>query len=203
MARYTGPTSRICRRLGECVCSRKRCSAGKRGYPPGEHGQKRARKPSDYGLQLREKQKVKAMYGLLERQFRKTFGAASRAGGVTGVKLLELLERRLDNVIYRLGFAVTRRQARQWVGHGHVRVNGRKVDVPSFSVRPDHSIRLTGKDAFLKQLREIREATAERPVPKWLRREEDAFGGQVVGIPQRDDVQFPIEEHLIVELYSK
>lgn len=203
MARYTGPASRICRRLGQCICNKKKCAIGKRDFPPGQHGQARKVKMSDYGLQLREKQKVKIMYGLMEKQFRKTFVQASRSPGVTGVKLLELLERRLDNVIFRLGFASTRRQARQWVGHGHVQVDGRKVDIPSFSVQPTQAIRMVGKETFVKRLQEIRETLQERQVPKWLQRKDEGFEGQVIGLPSRDDVQFPIQESLIVELYSK
>lgn len=202
MARYVGPASRICRRLGQCVCNKKKCALAKRNFPPGQHGQARI-KLSDYGLQLREKQKVKRLYGLMERQFRKTFALASRSKGVTGEKLLELLERRLDNVIFRLGFAATRRQARQWVGHGHVKVNGRKVDIPSFSVQPSQAIQMVGKEVFVKQLQQIRETLQERPLPKWLQRKPDGFEGQVVALPSREDVQFPIQESLIVELYSK
>ncbi len=208
MARYIGPACRICRRQGMKLflkgtkCLTEKCPFQRRGYPPGEHGQGRV-KLSNYGLQLREKQKVKRMYGVLEQQFRKVFAEASRAKGVTGEKLLELLERRLDNVVFRLGFAASRTQARQWVRHGHVRIGDRRVDIPSFIVRPGQSIRMMGSEGFLKRVREIRELTQDRPLPPWLDRHPEELLGTVVGVPKRGDVQFPIQESLIVELYSK
>ena len=208
MARYIGPACRICRRQGLKLflkgtkCLTEKCPFQRRGFPPGQHGQGRS-KMSDYGLQLREKQKVKRMYGLLERQFRKMFAEASRAKGITGEKLLELLERRLDNVVFRLGFAVSRSQARQIVLHGHVRVGERKVTIPSFEVRPGQTVRLVGSEDFLKGLKETREVTKERPLPRWLDRHPEDPLGTVVGIPKREDVQFPVQESLIVELYSK
>ena len=208
MARYLGPACRICRRQGAKLflkgtkCMTPKCPFERRGYAPGQHGQSRS-KLSDYGLQLREKQKVKRIYGLLERQFRKAFAAASRAKGVTGVKLLELMERRLDNVIFRLGFATSRAQARQWVRHGHVRVAGHRVNIPSFSVKSGEMIQMVGSEEFLKRLSEVRELTKERLLPPWLQCKEDAPEGTVLNIPSRSDVQFPIQEQLIVELYSK
>lgn len=208
MARYLGPACRICRRQGMKLflkgtkCVTPKCPFERRGYAPGEHGQNRV-KLSDYGLQLREKQKVKRIYGLLERQFRKAFQAASRAKGVTGVKLLELMERRLDNVVFRLGFATSRSQARQWVRHGHVKVAGRRVDIPSFSVKAGDLIQIVGSEEFLKRLSEIRELTQERALPPWLKRHEESPEGKIEGLPSRTDVQFPIQEQLIVELYSK
>ena len=209
MARYTGPACRICRRQGMKLflkgtkCMTEKCPFNKRGFPPGQHGQNRRIKMSDYGLQLREKQKAKRLYGLLERQFRKTFEVASRSKGVTGEKLLELLERRLDNVVFRLGFATSRAQARQIVQHGHVCVGEGKVTIPSFSVKPGQAIRLKGTEKFLKGVKELRGLTKERPLPPWLDRHPEEPWGTVVAIPKREDVQFPIQEQLIVELYSK
>ena len=208
MARYIGPACRICRRQGMKLflkgtkCVTEKCPFNKRGFPPGQHGQGRIR-VSDYGLQLREKQKVKRMYGLLERQFRGTFQQASRAEGVTGEKLLELLERRLDNVIFRLGFATSRAQARQVVRYGHVTVSDRRVSIPSYSVRPGEVIRVVGSEGFLKSVKEIREVTKERLLAPWLDRHPEELMATVMGVPKRGDVQFPIQEQLIVELYSK
>ncbi len=209
MGRYLGPSCRICRRQGIKLflkgtkCLTEKCPVSRRPFAPGQHGQNQRQKFSDYGLQLREKQKVKRMYGLLERQFRKTFAEASRARGVTGEKLLELLERRLDNVVYRLGFATSRVQARQIVRHGHVRVNDRRATIPSFEVKPGQTLRLSGSEKFMALLKEIRELTKERPLPPWLDRHPEEPLGTVVGTPKRGDVQFPIQESLIVELYSK
>lgn len=209
MARYTGPSCRLCRRQGMKLflkgtkCLTEKCPFQKRSFPPGQHGDARVKKMSDYGLQLREKQKVKRMYGLMEKQFRNTFSQATRAKGVTGEKLLELLERRLDNVVFRLGFATSRSQARLIVSHGHVRIANRRVNIPSYSVRPGVAIRLMGSEKFLAQIKETREATKERSLPTWLERHPEEPAGTVVGIPKRDDVQFPVQESLIVELYSK
>ena len=209
MARYTGPACRICRRQGMKLflkgtkCLTEKCPFQRRGYAPGQHGQNQRQKFSDYGLQLREKQKVKRMYGLLEKQFRNTFAQATRSKGVTGEKLLELLERRIDNVVYRLGFATSRTQARQMVLHRHVKVNDKRVTIPSYSVRPGQSVRLGGSEKFMALLKETRELTKERPLPPWLDRHPEEPLGTVVGIPKRGDVQFPIQESLIVELYSK
>ncbi len=209
MARYTGPACRICRRQGMKLflkgtkCMTDKCPFNRRGFPPGQHGQNRVKKMTDYGVQLREKQKVKKMYGLAEKQFRGTFNRASRAKGITGEKLLELLERRLDNVVFRLGFATSRPQARQYVLHGHVRLGDRRVNIPSFSVKSGQAVRLAGSEEFLKAVKEIRELTKERPLPPWLDRHPEDPAGTVVGVPARGDVQFPIQEQLIVELYSK
>ena len=208
MVRYLGPVCRICRRHGTKLflkgtkCLTEKCPVQRRPFPPGQHGQGRS-KLSDYGIQLREKQKVKRMYGLLEKQFRKTFTQASRAKGVTGVKLLELLERRLDNVIFRLGFATSRSQARQIVLHGHVKIADRSVTIPSFEVKPGMTVRLSGSEKFMAILKETRELTKDRPLPGWLDRHPEEPLGTVTGIPKREDVQFPIQESLIVELYSK
>ena len=208
MARYIGPACRICRRQGMKLflkgtkCMTEKCPFNKRGYPPGDHGQNRV-KLSDYGLQLREKQKVKRMYGLLERQFRKTFQQASQAKGVTGEKLLELLERRLDNVVYRLGFASSRAQARQMVRYGHASVAGQRVDIPSYLVGTGQTIQMVGSESFLKSVKETCELTKDRPLPPWLSRHPEESQGTVLGKPSRGDVQFPIQEQLIVELYSR
>lgn len=209
MARYLGPACRICRRQGQKLflkgtkCLTEKCPFQRRGYAPGQHGQQRRVKVSDYGRQLREKQKVKRMYGILERQFRNTFDQARRGKGVTGEKLLELLERRLDNVVFRLGFATSRCQARQIVRHRHVQVGDQRVNVPSFNVRPGMTLHLVGSEKFLSQIKQARELTKERPLPPWLDRHPEDPAGTVVGLPKRDDVQFPIQESLIVELYSK
>ncbi len=208
MGRYLGPVCRICRRHGTKLflkgtkCLTEKCPVQRRPFPPGQHGQGRS-KISDYGIQLREKQKVKRMYGLLEKQFRKTFDQASRAKGVTGVKLLELLERRLDNVVFRLGFASSRSQARQIVLHTHVKIGDHTVNIPSFMVKPGMAVRLVGSEKFMALLKETRELTKDRPLPGWLDRHPEEPLGTVVGIPKREDVQFPIQESLIVELYSK
>src|SRR3989338_4312018 len=209
MARYTGPACRVCRRQGIKLflkgtkCTTDKCPFNRRGYAPGQHGKRQRIKISDYGLRLREKQKVKQIYGVLERQFRRYFGIATRTRGVTGEKLLELLERRLDNAGFRLGFAPSRAQARQLVKHGHVTVNGRRVTLPSFTVRQGQAIQMTGSEEQLKRVRETRELLQDRAVPPWLNRHEQELQAAVTGTPSRDDVQFPIQEQLIVELYSK
>ena len=203
MARYTGPRFRLCRREGVNLFGNKKFDIEKRPYPPGQHGNDRRMKLSDYGLQLREKQKVKRIYGVLERQFRRYYEKAARSKGVTGSFLLQLLERRLDNVIYRLGFATTRPQARQIVSHGMVQVNGRRVNIPSFLVKEGEEITLSIKDKSKKYIDGNIEANEERPVPAWLNVDVKNYKATVVKLPQRDDVQFPINEQLIVELYSK
>ncbi|MCA9406123.1 MAG: 30S ribosomal protein S4 [Candidatus Omnitrophica bacterium] len=203
MARYTGPRFRLCRREGVNLFGNKKFDIEKRPYPPGQHGNDRRMKLSDYGLQLREKQKVKRIYGVLERQFRRYYEKAARSKGVTGSFLLQLLERRLDNVIYRLGFATTRPQARQIVSHGMVQVNGRRVNIPSFLVKEGEEITLAIKDKSKKYIDGNIEANEERPVPAWLNVDVKNYKATVVKLPQRDDVQFPINEQLIVELYSK
>ena len=208
MARYTGPACRICRRQGIKLflkgtkCTTEKCPFNRRGFAPGQHGKARI-KLSDYGIQLREKQKVRRIYGVYERQFRRYFAIAGRWRGVTGEKLLELLERRLDNAVFRLGFAASRAQARQLVKHGHVSVNGRRVTLPSFGVRPGQAIEMLGTEEQLKRVKETRDSLADRAVPPWLTREAEALKATVTGTPSRQDVQFPIQEQLIVELYSK
>lgn len=208
MARYTGPSCRLCRRermelfLKGDRCYTDKCAIKRRNYPPGQHGQGRG-KISDYGLQLREKQKVKRMYGLLEKQFRGYFEEAERMRGVTGTNLLTLLERRLDNVVYRLGFANSRAQARQLVLHNHILVNGQKVNVPSYSVKVGDTVQVAEKSRNLALIRDALEAAARRGCPAWLELDKEARRGRVVMLPTREDITMPIEEHLIVELYSK
>lgn len=209
MARYTGPACRVCRRQGAKLflkgtkCTTDKCPFNRRGYAPGQHGKGQRIKLSDYAVRLREKQKVKRLYGVLERQFRRYFSIAIRTRGVTGEKLLELLERRLDNTVFRLGFAASRAQARQLVRHGHATVNGRRASLPSFLVRPGQVIQVVGSEAQLKQVREVREALKDRAVPPWLDRHADDLKATVTAVPSRADVQFPIQEQLVVELYSK
>jgi small subunit ribosomal protein S4 len=174
----------------------------RRGYPPGQHGQSRG-KISDYGLQLREKQRVKRMYGLMESQFRGYFEMAERHKGVTGTNLLVLLERRLDNVVYRLGYANSRSQARQLVRHNHILVNGNKVNIPSFLVKIGATIQVAEKSRNLPLIRDALEAVARRGCPPWLELNKEEAKGRVIMFPTREDITMPIQEHLIVELYSK
>ncbi len=208
MARNTGPQCRLCRRERMALylkgdrCYTDKCAIQRRNYPPGQHGQGRG-KISDYGLQLREKQKVKRMYGILEKQFRGYFVRAERMRGVTGTNLLVLLERRLDNVVYRLGFANSRAQARQLVLHNHVLVDGRRVNIPSYLVKVGQSVQVTEKTRGKAQVRDALEAAARRGLPPWLELEKEEARGRVSMFPNREDITMPIQEHLIVELYSK
>lgn len=208
MARYREAVCRLCRREGIELylkgdrCFTDKCAIKRRGYPPGQHGQRRP-KHSDYGVQLREKQKAKRIYGLLERQFRNTFEKAERMKGKTGDNLLILLERRLDNVVYKLGFAVTRRESRQMVGHGHFLVGGRKVNIPSFLVRPGDGIELREKSRKNPSINEALDAVVRKGIPPWLELERDNFRGSVKALPSRAEIKEPIQEQLIVELYSK
>lgn len=208
MAKYKGPSCKICRREGAKLflksqrCLTDKCSFNRRSYSPGQHGQSRT-KLSDYGIQLREKQKVKKIYGLLEKQFRLYFRKASRIKGVTGHLLLSMLERRLDNVVFRLRIAPSRLQARQMVRHGMVSVNGGKVDIPSYQVKPNDEIKIKAKEAMLKRIKEYLDSTKEQGAPAWLSLDEAQLKGNVLRLPARDDIQFPIKEQLIVELYSK
>jgi len=208
LARYTGPSCRLCRRenvelslKGE-RCFTDKCALKRRNYPPGQHGQGRI-KVSDYGLQLREKQKVRRIYGILEKQFRGYFEKADRMKGVTGENLLFLLETRLDNVVYRLGFASSRGEARILVRHGHFVVNGRKVNIPSFHVKAGSVIELREKSRKIASINDSLTAVVRRGIPQWLELEKDAFRGTVKSVPTREDVTTPIQEQLIVELYSK
>jgi small subunit ribosomal protein S4 len=201
MARYTGPRHKPCRRARTPLCQSKRCPVERRPYPPGEHGRGRIRE-SDYLIQLREKQKLRTMYGVLEKQFRNYYKEAARRGGITGDTLLQLLEQRLDNVVWRSGLAATRPQARQMVNHGHFKVNGRKVDIPSYQVKPGDEI--TVKDAS-KDLIMIQHAidTQGRLVPDWMETNIDERKIVVAAQPRRDQIDTDINEQLIVELYSK
>ena len=183
-------------------CFKDKCAIERRNYPPGQHGKRRS-KLLGYGIQLREKQKVKRIYGLLERQFRLTFARAERRRGITGANLLEELERRLDNVVFALGFAASRAQARQLVRHGHVTVNGRKVSIPSYSVAKGHVIAIKEKSRVNEQIKASVETAKARGVPRWLDLSPEAFSGRVVELPTREDIKLPIQEQLIVELYSK
>ncbi len=208
MARYLGPSCRLCRREGIQLylkgdrCYTDKCAIERRHYPPGQHGQRRS-KLSDYGLQLREKQKVKRIYGVLEKQFRGYFEKAERQKGVTGTNLLVLLERRLDNVVYRLGFANSRAQARLMVRHGLVMVNGGKVTLPSFLVKKGDVIQVSEKRRNLAMIRDALEAVARRGLPAWIDLAKEEAKGSVIMLPTREDIAMPIQEHLIVELYSK
>ncbi|MGQ0670080.1 MAG: 30S ribosomal protein S4 [Actinomycetota bacterium] len=211
MARYIGSVCRLCRREGMKLflkgdrCFTDKCAIEKRNYAPGQHGKgaRTKQKLQGYGLQLREKQKVKRLYGMLEGQFGLFFQRATQEKGVSGELLLAKLERRLDNVAYRLGFGSSRSQARQLVRHGHVRVNDRRVDVPSFQVRPGDIVSLAAAAAKNAQVQAALESVKGRGVPKWLELDAAACKGKVSALPARDDINFPIQEQLIVELYSK
>jgi small subunit ribosomal protein S4 len=184
-------------------CFKEKCSVERRGYPPGQHGTRRGRRIQGYGLQLREKQKVKRYYGLLENQFRSYFKEADRLRGITGENLLVLLERRLDNVVYSLGFASSRAQARQFVRHGHVLVDGAKTDIPSFQVRPGQKVAVKEDSRKNDFIRASVETARGRGVPEWLELDAESFTGTMLRIPTREDVKLPIQEQLIVELYSR
>jgi small subunit ribosomal protein S4 len=183
-------------------CFKDKCAVERRNYPPGQHGRRRS-KLLGYGIQLREKQKVKRIYGLLEQQFRLTFQRAERRKGITGANLLEELERRLDNVVYSLGFAASRAQARQLVRHGHVTVNGKKVSIPSFRVSKGEVVSIKEKSRINEQIKASVETARARGVPAWLDLSPEAFSGRVVELPKREEIKLPIAEQLIVELYSK
>jgi small subunit ribosomal protein S4 len=208
MVKYKKGACRLCRREGTKLflkgprCNSEKCAFSRRSFSPGQHGQARS-KISDYGVQLREKQKVKRIYGLTESQFRLTFKKAERTRGVTGEMLLQLLERRLDNLLFRLNWAVSRRQARQIVAHRFVFVNNRLVDVPSYIVRPNEVIQIKAKENKLKLIKEIYEKCKERQIPAWLEPDQAQLKAKVVRLPQREEVNLPIQEQLIVELYSK
>jgi small subunit ribosomal protein S4 len=184
-------------------CYSDKCAFDRRGYPPGQHGERRGRKVSDYGIQLREKQKVKRMYGLTEKQFRLFFQRANRQRGVTGTNLLVLLERRLDNVVYRMGFVNSRTQGRHFVRHNHFTVNGRKVNIPSYLIRPGDAIEVREKSRAVQSIGDALEAVVRRGVPQWIELEKDNFKGVVQNLPVREDLTMPIQEQLIVELYTK
>ncbi|ABN54129.1 MAG TPA: 30S ribosomal protein S4 [Hungateiclostridium thermocellum] len=208
MARYTGASCRLCRREGEKLylkgerCTTNKCAIARRGYAPGQHGQNK-KKLSEYGLQLREKQKARRYYGILEGQFRRYFEMAVKKKGITGENLLQILESRLDNVVYRMGLAVSRREARQLVRHGHFTVNGKRVDIPSYLVKVGDVIAVKEKSKSSPKMQSNKEYAAGRPRPKWLEYDAEEMSGKVVALPAREDIDLPIRENLIVELYSK
>jgi small subunit ribosomal protein S4 len=208
VARYTDPVCRLCRREGLKLflkgdrCFKDKCAIERRAYAPGQHGRRRS-KVLGYGLQLREKQKVKRIYGLLEKQFRLYFKRADQARGITGENLLRQLELRLDNVVYALGFASSRAQARQLVRHGHIEVNGRKLNIPSYQARKNDAVQVREKSRKNDQIRLAIETASGRGIPAWLELQPEQFRGVVRDLPKREDVRLPIQEQLIVELYSK
>lgn len=210
MARYIGPVCRLCRREGMKLflkgerCHSEKCAIEKRNFVPGQHGKDRRAKLVGYGLQLREKQKVKRVYGLLETQFRNQFQKAAQAKGITGETLLGMLERRLDSVVYRMGLGTSHAQCRQLVRHGHFQVNGRKVNIPSYIAKVNDFIEVREKSRNNPTILAARDATAHAPVPNWLEVDREAMKGRVIGLPKREDlVQIQLNERLIVELYSK
>ena len=209
MARYIGPVCRLCRREGMKLflkgerCYTEKCAIEKRNFAPGQHGKTRKAKLAGYGLQLREKQKVKRIYGVLEDQFRRYFETAERQRGITGETLLQLLERRLDNVVYRLGLATSRAQARQLVRHGHFLVNGKKVDIPSYSVRAGDVVSIRPTSQKNPTIAHAIEEVKGRGIPGWLTFDAGDQTGKVVSVPTREQINLPVQEQLIVELYSK
>jgi small subunit ribosomal protein S4 len=208
MARYTGPVCKLCRREGvklflkgdKCMT---KCTLERRNTRPGQHGSGRTRKASGYALQLREKQKVRRTYGLLERQFRKTFETAARRPGRTGENLLQMLEMRLDNLVYRLGFADSRAQARQLVSHGHFEVNGRKTNIPSFIAKPNDVITVRERSKGLEYFKSRALLLAQKGVPVWLRLDTNEMNGRVMSLPSRTDLELPFEEQMVVEYYQR
>ena len=209
MGKYIGSSCRLCRREGEKLflkgsrCTTYRCAFDRRAYAPGEHGSSRRAKSSNYGLQLREKQKVKRIYGLYEKQFRNYFAKAARGKGITGEVLLQFLERRLDNVIYRLGFCASRRQARQMVNHGFIFVNDHRVNIPSFLTKQNDEIFIQFKKKGKQNVDDSIKALQDRVVPEWLEVDQAHYKAKVKRLPEREDVGFPVNEQLIVELYSR
>ncbi len=209
MARYSGPVCRLCRRermklfLKGDRCFKEKCAVERRNFPPGQHGTRRGRRTLGYGLQLREKQKVKRIYGVLESQFRNYFEEADRRKGITGENLLVMLERRLDNVVYSLGFAASRAQARQLVRHGHVLIDGRKVSIPSYQVKASESVVVKEGSRKNPMIRSSVETARGRGVPEWLELDAENVSGKVLRLPSREDIKLPIQEQLIVELYSR
>ena len=209
MARYTGAVCRLCRREGIKLflkgskCFSEKCPIEKRNFAPGQHGKDRRAKVVGYGLQLREKQKTKRIYFTLEKQFRNYFEKAARTEGVTGEMLLQQLERRLDNVVYRMGFAVSRRQSRQLVRHGHVVVNARKVNIPSFQVNAGDTVEVRERSRKITTLETARDFASHQPMVSWLEVDRENYKGRVTALPKREDIQLPVNEQLIVELYSK
>jgi len=208
MARYVGSVCRLCRRENQKLflkgdrCATDKCAIERRGYPPGQHGQGRI-KFSEYGLQLREKQKIKRIYGLMERQFRSLFEKADRAKGITGTTLLTMLERRLDNVAYRAGFANSRSESRQLVRHGHFVVNGKRVNIPSFLINKGDVVEVAQPSKSVTRIAGALEAVKRREIPQWLELDATAQKARVRDLPSRDDITAPMEERMVVELYSK
>ena len=209
MARYTESVCRQCRREGTKLflkgnrCYTEKCAVDKRHTVPGQHGQARMKKPSEYGMQLREKQKVRRTYGVLESQFKKYYDMAVNMRGVTGDNMLQILERRLDNVVYRLGFGESRPMARQLVAHGHVTVDGKKVDIASYIVTPGQVISVRDNARQFASSKQLREEGSAKPIPQWLELDAENLTGKVVMLPKREDIDFSVEEHLIVEFYSR
>lgn len=209
MSRYRESACRLCRRenlklyLKGDRCYSDKCAFDRRSYPPGQHGQRRGGKISDYGLQLREKQKVKRTYGLSEKQFKLTFERADRRKGITGANLLMMLEQRLDNVVYRMGFSNSRNQARQLVRHSHFLVNGKKVDIPSYQIRPGDVIEVREKSKNIQMITDAVEAVVRRSMPQWIELDKEKMRGTIKGLPVREDITMPIQENQIVELYSR
>jgi len=211
MARYTGPSCKLCRREGAKLfikgarCNSDKCAFERRAYIPGDHGSGKGFKKrlSDYGIHLREKQKVRRTFGILEKQFRKYFQDAAKKSGVTGESLLQVLECRLDNVVYRMGFAPSRKSARQLIRHGHVLVNGRKVNIPSFIVKPDFVIEIKEKSRNMALIQEAVEAATEVEAIEWFQVDKNNFVGKILSIPTREQIQLDVDERLIVEYYSK
>ena len=209
MARYIGPVCRLCRREGMKLflkgerCYTEKCAIEKRNFAPGQHGKTRKAKLAGYGVQLREKQKVKRIYGVLEDQFRRYFEAAERTRGITGATLLQLLERRLDNVIYRLGLSTSRSQARQLVRHGHFLINGKKVDIPSYSLKQGDVVTVLARSQKNPTIEHAIQEVKGRGIPEWLSFDAASISGRVVSMPTREQINLPVQEQLIVELYSK
>ena len=208
MARYTGAVCRLCRREGKKLflkgerCYSEKCSVGIRAYAPGQHGQGR-KKSSEYGLQLRAKQTARRFYGVQENQFHHYFEIAERKPGITGDNLLKILESRLDNVVYRVGFASSRAEARQLVGHGHYEVNGKRVDIASYLLKAGDVVSICEKSRSLDKIKDVVEANSARPTPEWIDVDKTALTAKVVSLPNRDQIDAPVEDQLIVELYSK
>lgn len=209
MSRYIGPVCRLCRREGVKLflkgerCHTDKCAIERRSYAPGQHGQEQKKKLSNYGTQLREKQKVKRIYGLVEKQFRGYYHRAARMKGITGENLLSLLERRLDNVVYRMGFATNHTEARQIVRHGHILLNNAKVNIPSYIVKPSDKISVKEKSKQNTRIVESMSALDKRGVPSWMVVDKESYTGTISGLPSREEITMPIKERLIVELYSK
>jgi small subunit ribosomal protein S4 len=208
LARYRGPACRLCRRESTKLflkgerCYTDKCAAERRQYAPGQHGQRRAKR-TDYGDQLREKQKLKRTYGVLEKQFKNYFERAAQQKGITGENLLVFLERRLDNIVYRLGFASSRAEARQLVRNGHLMVNKKKVTIASYLVKSGDTVQLREKSQKIEKIKETMEVASRRGISRWLELDKDSFSGTVVSLPNREDITMPIREQIIVELYSR